>query len=132
MSSNEEEVFEQVEEQIDADSEDGESSSKTERTRHVWKPDLEDLDNMIAGDGTLLVDEGEFIVIQYPEQWRSSAIWKVLNIRENGDMILIEPGRPYHGMTNWKTGPGYGLIFKIYDPKVKLSARKTSYKIEVK
>ena len=121
-----------IAEAIEGADDDIASFAAKEVKRSVWKPDLDDFEDMIAPDGTLLVDEGEFIVMQYPEIWRSTAIWKILHIRENGNMILIAHGATYHSMTNWKVGPERGIVFKIYDPKIKLSTRKTTYIVEQK
>lgn len=88
-------------------------------SRAIWKPSIDSLPDAVV-DGALAVKEKDEIIIEYPENWRDTCIWKIIAIRENADMILLVPGTNYHGMTNWKIGPERGQKIKVktssFDP----------------
>lgn len=44
--------------------------------KEVWKPDSSTLADAIV-DGKLLVSPGDDILIEYPQKWRESVVWRV-------------------------------------------------------
>ena len=47
--------------------------------REVWKPDISKLPDAVV-DGKLLVPVGGEMVIQYPEPWRETVLWKIVHV----------------------------------------------------
>lgn len=45
--------------------------------REVWKPDLSELPDAIV-DGKFLLKHGQDLLIEYPEPWRETVLWKVI------------------------------------------------------
>lgn len=47
--------------------------------REVWKPDISELEDAVV-DGKFLLKVGQDLVIQYPEPWRETILWRVQHV----------------------------------------------------
>lgn len=62
---------------------------------------------------TLLVDVGDKILVEYPQNWRRTEVWVIDEVSENGNLRLKNFENSYYGAINFITGPTvYGLKIK--------------------
>lgn len=62
---------------------------------------------------TLLVDVGDKILVEYPQNWRRTELWVVDEVSDNGNVRLKNFESSYYGAINYVTGPTvYGLKIK--------------------
>lgn len=61
-------------------------------TREVWKPDISKLPDAVVG-GKFVLKVGQDLVIQYPELWRETLIWRVVHVYdETAPTEVVEVG----------------------------------------
>lgn len=62
---------------------------------------------------TLLVDVGDKVLVEYPQNWRRTEVWIIDEVSDNGNIRLKNFENSYYGATNYITGPTvYGLKIK--------------------
>lgn len=62
---------------------------------------------------TLLVDVGDKILVEYPQNWRRTELWVIDEVSDNGNIRLKNFENNYYGAINFITGPTvYGLKIK--------------------
>jgi hypothetical protein len=62
---------------------------------------------------TLLVNVGDKVLVEYPQNWRRTEVWVIDEISDNGNIRLKNWENSYYGAINFITGPTiYGLKIK--------------------
>ena len=62
---------------------------------------------------TFLLDVGDKILVEYPQNWRRTELWVIDEVSENGNVRLKNFENSYYGAINFITGPTvYGLKIK--------------------
>lgn len=86
------------------------------------KPDISRWEPAIV-DGEFVVPTNEYLVIEHvavclDRRWLDTRVYIVTRIdAASGDLHLYDPVRQQQALSNYKTGPGLGLDFRVPPPR---------------
>lgn len=85
------------------------------KTFNAWKPKTSHLIDAVDENGNFLLSIKDRLIVEYPDEWRSTLISNIKKIKENGDVWLYDLDNAGWAFTNYIVAKERGLKLKIPD-----------------